>query len=50
MPPSFMNPCTMLVKAWAVRFEVPALADQTYLEPYPEALMEAADLGKGREV
>jgi len=38
---------TTLVKAWAVRFEQHDLMDQTYLAPYPEALVEITDSGKG---
>jgi len=37
-----------LVRAWAVRLEQPYLMDQTYLQPYPEALVEITDSGKGR--
>ena len=45
-----LSACTTLVRAWAVRLQVPALSDQTYLEPYPEALVEISDSGKGRDV
>jgi uncharacterized protein YbgA (DUF1722 family)/uncharacterized protein YbbK (DUF523 family) len=45
-----LSACTALVKAWAVRFDVPALSDQTYLEPYPESLVDITDSGKGRDV
>jgi uncharacterized protein YbgA (DUF1722 family) len=38
-----LSACTTLVKAWAVRFDVPALSDQTYLEPYPDALVGSCD-------
>jgi uncharacterized protein YbgA (DUF1722 family)/uncharacterized protein YbbK (DUF523 family) len=44
-----LSAATTLVKAWAIRFEVPALLEQTYLEPYPEALLEITDSGKGRD-
>jgi uncharacterized protein YbgA (DUF1722 family)/uncharacterized protein YbbK (DUF523 family) len=44
-----LSAATTLVKAWAVRFDVPALLEQTYLEPYPEALLEITDSGKGRD-
>jgi len=37
-----------LVKSWAVRFGVENLLGQSYLEPYPEALVEITDSGKGR--
>jgi len=39
---------TALVKAWSIRFNVAYLLDQTFLEPYPEALLEITDSGKGR--
>jgi len=39
---------TTLLKSWAVRFEVDDLLAQSYLEPYPEALVEITDSGKGR--
>jgi len=39
---------TTLVRAWAVRFDQPYLMEQTYLRPYPEALVEITDSGKGR--
>ena len=37
-----------LLKSWAVRFEVNDLLAQSYLEPYPSALVEITDSGKGR--
>ncbi|RBW69091.1 YbgA family protein [Bacillus taeanensis] len=37
-----------LLKAWAIRFENNYLLSQTYFEPYPEALVEISDSGKGR--
>ncbi len=45
-----LSACTTLVRAWAVRFAVPALSEQTYLDPYPEALVEITDFGKGRDM
>jgi uncharacterized protein YbgA (DUF1722 family) len=39
---------TTLVRSWAVRFDQPYLREQTYLHPYPEALVEITDSGKGR--
>jgi uncharacterized protein YbgA (DUF1722 family) len=39
---------TTLVRSWAVRFDQPYLTEQTYLQPYPEALVEITDSGKGR--
>jgi uncharacterized protein YbgA (DUF1722 family)/uncharacterized protein YbbK (DUF523 family) len=44
-----LSAATTLVRAWAVRFDVPALLEQTYLEPYPESLLEITDSGKGRD-
>jgi uncharacterized protein YbgA (DUF1722 family)/uncharacterized protein YbbK (DUF523 family) len=37
-----------LVYSWAVRFEVDYLLGQAFFEPYPEALMNVSDSGKGR--
>ena len=39
---------TSMVKAWAIRFNAANLLSQTYLEPYPEALVAISDSGKGR--
>ena len=39
---------TTLVRSWAVRFGQPYLVEQTYLQPYPESLVEITDSGKGR--
>jgi len=39
-----------LVKSWAVRFQEEYLLQQTFLEPYPEDLMEITDSGKGRDL
>lgn len=44
-----LSAATTLVRAWAVRFDEPALSEQTYLDPYPEALLEITDSGKGRD-
>ncbi|MDM5188756.1 DUF523 and DUF1722 domain-containing protein [Bacillus sp. DX4.1] len=38
-----------LLKSWALRFEEDYLLRQTYFEPYPEALVEISDSGKGRD-
>lgn len=38
-----------LLKSWAVRFGKSLLLSQTFLEPYPEALVEIADSGQGRD-
>ena len=39
-----------VLKAWAVRFDNEYLIKQTYFEPYPEALVELLDSGKGRDL
>jgi uncharacterized protein YbgA (DUF1722 family) len=39
-----------LARAWVVRFDQEYLDKQTFLEPYPEALMEITDSGKGRKL
>ena len=39
-----------VLNAWIARFEESYLAQQTYFEPYPEALMEISDSGKGRDL
>ena len=39
----------VVLKAWALRFEENYLLRQTYFEPYPEALVEISDSGKGRD-
>lgn len=39
-----------IVHAHAVRFEIPWLLSQTFFRPYPEALVDLADSGKGREL
>jgi uncharacterized protein YbgA (DUF1722 family)/uncharacterized protein YbbK (DUF523 family) len=44
-----LSACTTLVRSWAARFDVPTLSEQTYLEPYPEGLLEISDSGKGRD-
>jgi len=38
-----------LARAWVVRFDQEYLARQTFFLPYPEALMEITDSGKGRK-
>ena len=38
-----------LLKSWAVRFEDDYLMHQSFIEPYPEGLMEMTDSGKGRD-
>jgi len=39
---------TMLLKSWAIRFNVAYLLEQTFLAPYPEALVEITDSERGR--
>lgn len=41
---------TSLLKSWVIRFENDYLLNQTYFEPYPEALLEISDSGKGRSI
>ncbi|EJR62592.1 hypothetical protein IIO_02523 [Bacillus cereus VD115] len=38
-----------ILKSWAIRFDEKYLLRQTYFEPYPEALVEIYDSGKGRD-
>lgn len=38
-----------LVRSWVERFETGYLEGQVYFEPYPEALVEITDSGKGRD-
>jgi len=37
-----------VLRSWVVRFNEPYLSQQVLFEPYPEALMDIADSGKGR--
>lgn len=39
-----------ILKSYIVRFDEKYLAGQTFFEPYPEALMEITDSGKGRDM
>ena len=39
-----------ILKSWAVRFENDYLMHQTFIEPYPEQLVEITDSGKGRNL
>ncbi|KPL19265.1 MAG: cytoplasmic protein [candidate division Zixibacteria bacterium SM23_81] len=39
-----------LTRAWVVRFEQEYLGQQTFFDPYPEALLEISDSGKGRKL
>jgi uncharacterized protein YbgA (DUF1722 family)/uncharacterized protein YbbK (DUF523 family) len=37
-----------ILRAWGIRFQAANLLAQTFLEPYPESLLEITDSGKGR--
>ena len=39
-----------ILRSWIVRFENGYLNQQTFFEPYPEALVEITDSGKGRKL
>jgi len=39
-----------LMHSWALRFETEYLLIQTFIEPYPSALMDISDSGKGRDL
>lgn len=39
-----------VLRSWIVRFEDAYLAEQVFFDPYPEALVEVTDSGKGREL
>jgi uncharacterized protein YbgA (DUF1722 family)/uncharacterized protein YbbK (DUF523 family) len=39
---------TGILRSWVVRFSEPYLSRQIFFQPYPEALMDIADSGKGR--
>jgi len=43
-----LSAATTLIKSWGVRFGESRLLGQSYLAPYPEALMDIADSGKGQ--
>ncbi len=38
-----------LLRSWVIRFDEPYLKQQRFFNSYPEALLELADSGKGRE-
>lgn len=40
---------TSVLRSWVVRFNEPYLKQQFFFEPYPEALADIADSGKGRD-
>lgn len=39
-----------VLRSWIIRFEDSYLNQQTFFEPYPEALVEITDSGKGRKL
>ena len=39
----------VIIRSWCARFENEYFADQAYLEPYPRALIQMRDSGKGLE-
>jgi uncharacterized protein YbgA (DUF1722 family)/uncharacterized protein YbbK (DUF523 family) len=39
-----------ILSSWTIRFEVKYLYNQTFFYPYPEALMQISDSGKGRNL
>jgi uncharacterized protein YbgA (DUF1722 family)/uncharacterized protein YbbK (DUF523 family) len=41
---------TSIVRSWIIRFEQPYLSEQIYFEPFPQALVEVLDSGKGRKL
>ena len=41
---------TSIIRSWNVRFGQGYLAQQRFLEPYPEGLVQITDSGKGREL
>jgi len=45
-----LNVPLTLVNSWLIRFGVPYLEQQTFLQPYPEELFEMSDSGKGRDL
>jgi uncharacterized protein YbgA (DUF1722 family) len=38
-----------ILRSWVVRFSEPYLSQQALFQPYPEALMDIADSGRGRD-
>jgi uncharacterized protein YbgA (DUF1722 family)/uncharacterized protein YbbK (DUF523 family) len=43
-----LSAAATVVRSWGARFGVPYLMEQTFLEPYPEDLLDLHDSGKGR--
>ena len=38
-----------VIKSYVIRFNIKNLQNQSFFQPYPKALMEISDSGKGRE-
>lgn len=45
-----LSVCTGILKAWIIRFNQNYLQGQTFLEPYPEGLIQITDSGKGSDL
>ncbi len=45
-----LSAAVAILRAWIVRFDNAYLAEQVFFDPYPEALAEVTDSGKGREL
>ncbi|MDH7488452.1 MAG: DUF523 and DUF1722 domain-containing protein [Anaerolineae bacterium] len=45
-----LSAVTAILRSWIVRFDNAYLAEQVFFDPYPEALAEVTDSGKGREL
>jgi len=45
-----LSAVTAILRSWVVRFENAYLMEQTFFDPYPEALVDLADSGKGRDL
>ncbi|MBN1857617.1 DUF523 and DUF1722 domain-containing protein [Candidatus Bipolaricaulota bacterium] len=43
-----LSAATRVMQSWIVRFQEPYLASQAYFEPFPAALVDTLDSGKGR--
>jgi uncharacterized protein YbgA (DUF1722 family) len=39
-----------VLESWVIKYGEEYLARQTFFEPYPGALMDISDSGKGRDV
>lgn len=45
-----LSVCTGILRAWIIRFNQDYLQGQTFLEPYPEGLIQITDSGKGQDL